>query len=529
LGWPSFETSEWITLDSLNERTYADDGSGFIETKTSYTYDDSNVGHMQLSSETTYGSDGNTICKRYLYPADPESGAPVEMVRDKFMHKFPTLQETYINNKLTYKQKTSYTYFADRNMVLPTRITTYPKGGEDTKDEFLNYDMQGNLVLYQPQNDIATSYLWGYNHTLPIAKAMNAAPGDIFYTSFEDNTGVIFEDAQHVNLAKTGTRVLNSGNYTFPSTFQPAMQEGLKMSYWYWDAGQWKYSNVLDFSRSFNRGQKIDEVRVFSENAKMQTLTYNPLVGITSQCDENDRVVKYRYDSAGRLESIKNDDGNILKNFSYKYTSEKDFVLPADEPLPYLSADTLFHLSPGQTRSINVECNGNWIVKTDCPFLSINKSCGYNNDSFSVTAQSGLDHCYRIGKITLSSKYLTVSITVAVGNKLTVYAAPQGEGLSRTMPSTVTGGNGSYNYLWYCIGGEHSPVGEGFWINVPDNTLSSIMDYDALINYVEQNWPYGRWFEPRLFSVWCTVNETGCDAKFTSAPYVQGITQPTAP
>jgi YD repeat-containing protein len=51
----------------------------------------------------------------------------------------------------------------------------------------------------------------------------------------------------------------------------------------------------------------------------MNTVTYEPLIGITSQCDANNHILYYNYDGLSRLVNIKDDDGNIVKNFKYNY------------------------------------------------------------------------------------------------------------------------------------------------------------------------------------------------------------------
>ncbi len=51
----------------------------------------------------------------------------------------------------------------------------------------------------------------------------------------------------------------------------------------------------------------------------MTSYTYKPLVGMTSQCDVDNRVVRYEYDRFGRLARIRDANNNILKQYDYKY------------------------------------------------------------------------------------------------------------------------------------------------------------------------------------------------------------------
>ena len=63
----------------------------------------------------------------------------------------------------------------------------------------------------------------------------------------------------------------------------------------------------------------IDELRLFPKDALMTTYTYNPLVGITSQCTPDNKFAFYEYDGLTRLVNIKDQYGNILKNYKYNY------------------------------------------------------------------------------------------------------------------------------------------------------------------------------------------------------------------
>ena len=72
-----------------------------------------------------------------------------------------------------------------------------------------------------------------------------------------------------------------------------------------------KYSNVPT--------AYIDELRLFPKSAQMTTYTFDPLVGMTSQCDPNNRIVYYEYDGLQRLQLLKDQNGNVIKTFQYNY------------------------------------------------------------------------------------------------------------------------------------------------------------------------------------------------------------------
>jgi YD repeat-containing protein len=53
----------------------------------------------------------------------------------------------------------------------------------------------------------------------------------------------------------------------------------------------------------------------------MNSYTYKPAIGITSETGPNGKTNIYEYDTLGRLLDIKDQDGNIIKTFEYHYKS----------------------------------------------------------------------------------------------------------------------------------------------------------------------------------------------------------------
>ena len=45
----------------------------------------------------------------------------------------------------------------------------------------------------------------------------------------------------------------------------------------------------------------IDEVRMYPKGAHMATYSYTPVIGMTSSCDEVNRISYYEYDALGRV------------------------------------------------------------------------------------------------------------------------------------------------------------------------------------------------------------------------------------
>ncbi|SCW88243.1 hypothetical protein, partial [Mucilaginibacter sp. NFR10] len=66
----------------------------------------------------------------------------------------------------------------------------------------------------------------------------------------------------------------------------------------------------------------IDELRLYPKGAQMTTYTYTPLIGVTSSIDPKNNASYYEYDGLGRLQNIRDKDGNIVKHTDYHYQGQ---------------------------------------------------------------------------------------------------------------------------------------------------------------------------------------------------------------
>src|SRR5699024_5523387 len=63
----------------------------------------------------------------------------------------------------------------------------------------------------------------------------------------------------------------------------------------------------------------IDELRLYPINAQITTYTYKPLHGMTSKCNNKNNITYYQYDGFGRLKLVRDENGNIIKQYAYHY------------------------------------------------------------------------------------------------------------------------------------------------------------------------------------------------------------------
>jgi hypothetical protein len=336
-------------LDYLNDNR-------FIATRTDYHYNQ----YAQVTEKITTNSKGEVIKTAYKYPTD-FAGQPMydDMIRKNMLATVVEETTTKDNNTFLQSLKTNYGYWDGTNSNWTTNITNLPlpqsvetkKGtkASEVRLRYYSYDDKGNPLYVAKENDTRQVYIWGHNKTLPVAHVLNVPELDqssVAYTSFEDeSTGnwSYFSSGINDNTAPTGRncRALSHGIISkFVSN-----NSNYIVSYWYktgsnvlvsgtvtdrvvgqskngWFPVRCKVSGTSEVRISGNGF--IDELKLYPATAQMVTFTYEPLVGITAQCDVNDNITRYQYDASGRLFLVKDDNGNVLKKICYNYQGQPD-------------------------------------------------------------------------------------------------------------------------------------------------------------------------------------------------------------
>jgi hypothetical protein len=206
----------------------------------------------------------------------------------------------------------------------------------------------GNVQQITPYNGVTNSYIWDYAYSQPVAKAVNATIGQTAYTSFESNgtgnwTVPGAADATHGGFTGNLAYNLSSGAVSCSGL---ASGTTYVVSYWTTsttantvtgttatlqgktiniNGTNWTYFEHTvtgTTSVSVSGTSDVDELRLYPSTAQMTTYTYNLLEGVTAQCDVDNRVTYYFYDTLGRLRYIKDQDGNIIKTIEYHYMNQ---------------------------------------------------------------------------------------------------------------------------------------------------------------------------------------------------------------
>ena len=256
-----------VELSKTTTTEYRSGGNTIVKTK-DYLYNTTNHQVAQIDEST--GLPNQTRRTRIIYSAD---GTDVFSRWMKNAHRLNDVVETktmLVENGQEQCQSTQHTNYTSRYVngashYLPGSLST--SIGDNTPETRAVYSYDDSLnVCAIAVDGMETVYIWSYKGQYPIAMIEGLSYAEV-------------ESAVGTSLISTLLRKAE------PSTG--------------------------DYNSICNAIKQI--------GGHVTTYTYKPLVGITSQTQPNGNTLYYDYDSFGRLESIRDNDGNIVKSYEYNY------------------------------------------------------------------------------------------------------------------------------------------------------------------------------------------------------------------
>ena len=343
-------------LGSTIERAYSStEPTKFTEAKVEYFYDNLNSNHQQLSRRITLDSEGNTLKTQYWYPADYAAIDNFPALLGKNVISKPVKEETHRNglliagkiNRLNADGEIFEVY--QYESAIPGTPSGHNAGvlipPAFIKKMEVSYDASSkNITKVQTVDDVGTVYLWAYNNSYPVAKAVNTTSIEIAATSFESDgkgnwvyTGPIYSDIS----AKTGRYYYKLGGGSIVKGLAPGKY---KLEYWAKgtvnlsgativnirtsppDANGWilyekevTASAASTLTLSGTSTAFIDELRLYPASSQITTYTYDRLNGITSINDPTGVITYYDYNNAGQLKWLRDKNGSIVRALEYHF------------------------------------------------------------------------------------------------------------------------------------------------------------------------------------------------------------------
>jgi hypothetical protein len=332
-------------------------GSNTLSTTETFAY---NATNNKISKDSIKNlSDGSTKIDSYNYPNDFSSGNSfyTGMVTDNVIN--PVIQKTTTNqsNKVlsVLKDSLTKTTLPLTNLYLLNERKIYQVSTDVTKMTVLKYDSVGNPLWALGADGIPVCYQWDYSFQYPTVVVKNANDSDYAYTSFEaeaaGNWGYGMNAVTINQGSTTGKKAYDLVGGMWNNNLDPSKKyilsfwaksgtPGVNINYQgggsniiLYDGmppkktiGDWSYFE-LSVENAIGVGiwkwghiayTYVDEVRLYPNTALMTSYTYDPLIGMTSQCDANNRINYYEYDVFGKLVLIRDQDKNVIKTIDYK-------------------------------------------------------------------------------------------------------------------------------------------------------------------------------------------------------------------
>lgn len=260
----------------------------------------SNLGSRLYKQTVT--TNGNITIEENRYPdlismgsASSQSGSAqvVQYMRNKNVIHLPIQQTTKHNGVV--QSSTYHTYrMLSNGMIVPDSVyrlkpseagtLSYPsvnsKGKMDKNaayeylEHYYAYSSTGRPMQINRRGEAPVALYWGYNDRYVTARAENC-----IHYAIDSNA--------------------NFKNYM-------AQLEN--------------FGTVTDSNRAaFNQLNRL--LRQTLSTAFLTTYTYDPLLGITSECNPSGDTIFYEYDSYGRLARTRNTNGEIIQEYEYHYAN----------------------------------------------------------------------------------------------------------------------------------------------------------------------------------------------------------------
>ena len=358
--------------DSVVEKIYH--GTNYIVQKKVYGYNS----FYQPEYETVYNSDGTqniTYTKTslsFIHPSIPSGGENdallIEQMKTSHIYDLPieqinirrnttgdslvtkagynvyegtTLRKTYsleTEKPLTFRSQFIPAYYYYDYPTLPSFNVVI-----DSK-----YKLQDSAAYYSGRliKDIISkqgkkAFIWDATYNTLLAQCVEGSSDHIAFTSFETDakgnwsySGTPISEA----TSPTGKQAYSLSNGNITKSSLDASKTYI-VSYWSINGAQnvnsttaaagaiingWTYyehqvNNPAGGNISVSGSGTLDELRLYPKNSLMTTYTYEPIIGLSSQTDVNNRISYFEYDAIWRLSRVRDEKRNIVKQYEYKY------------------------------------------------------------------------------------------------------------------------------------------------------------------------------------------------------------------
>jgi hypothetical protein len=372
---------------------------------------------------------------------------------------------------------------------------------------YLAYDDFHLPVSMIDQTRLPVSKVWGYYKTVPVVDLVNAIPSQVAFSDFETTTQVQFSQTGGTltDGGRSGTKSVNQQT-VLSRTLQKANTTNYVFSCWLKkttspininfkitdDELSVLYSQLFTFNPTGNdfayfervipvsalpatfkveiaaaprQFFQMDDVAFYPENADIKMYTYDLPYGIASETGINGLAAYQVYDKLGRVKYQLDQQKNIRKKFTYKYSTD---------PAPSLTAAFEYSNPTYDNVPITFTANENCLdgVMYEWDFGSgfvvgnrVQQFTYSTTGIKSVTLRKTHPNHPTVTltrQVTVTLKPLDVTIcakgasiydlctaTVIYSFACAQITTPLNGAITLFKPTAISGGNGTYTYQWY--------------------------------------------------------------------------------
>lgn len=323
---------------------YTTDPANPLTTEVNFSYE--NPLHAQLTKVASTNSKNETVIQSYKYPLDYEvSSCLSSACKNTFNQQLTQLETTRLQCEqvaITAKNFDGYTKCGtDFDAAIKTRMTEYNACLTQAQQVYINckktLSENDRAILEMQDQNIVTPQL----ESSTTIDGRIAEKGRMLYKVVEGVKNIV-KPAQLKKQAgnnpeqsyQTYTSYDSDGNLKEMSE----VAGGVKVVYLWGYNGRFPVAKITgstydvvvsyinptilkDPASDQQLRDELNKIRVnLAGEAMVNTFTYAPLIGITSETDGAGVTKYYEYDGLGRLKMIKDKDGKILQLFDYQYS-----------------------------------------------------------------------------------------------------------------------------------------------------------------------------------------------------------------
>lgn len=270
----SYTASNYLLryFNNTSSKSQEDFFSGnIVKEENFFSYDDARLTYKKTISS-------GEIVEEYYRNAKDKS---IQKLIDANILDKPVEVEKKKNGKTLSKQEVKY---ENSSNIFPSSELSYDISTSlmGTEINYDKYDAKGNLLQYTAKDNIPVTVIWGYRQSQPIAKIEGAT-----YSQVMQAFGLNAND----NNAYLNLEIVKKSDLHFDDTSETQF-----------------ISKIKEF-------RSKTELKDFN----ISTYTHAPLIGVKSITPPSGKKESYKYDTANRLEEIRDLDGKKVKEYKYNY------------------------------------------------------------------------------------------------------------------------------------------------------------------------------------------------------------------